>query len=170
MVMMMMVMVMMMLMLMPMPMMMMMMTSMTTYGCLGSFTFWGRVGRKARRCGKCCLQKGCNLVVRRFCCGLAALPRATWMPSWLQDWLGRAKLSPRWPQDGPKRLPKIILQDFLVDCRAFLGRARAARAARARWRQLWPALLGPFWWVREGIWRQVLGLEGLSWGCKVAKG
>ena len=44
--------------------------------------------------GASCLQKGCKLVVWRSCCGLETLPRATWMPSWLQNWLGRAKLSP----------------------------------------------------------------------------
>ena len=31
------------------------------------------------------------------------------------------------------------------------------------------ALLGPSWGVQEAILRQILGLEGLLWECKVAK-
>ena len=47
-----------------------------------------------------------------------------------------AQVGRSWPQDGPKRLPKIILQDFLVDCRAFLGRAaRACACVRAYWQK-----------------------------------
>ena len=62
---------------------------------------------------------------------------------------------------GPKRAQKSsrdILRDLPVVCRPFLGPS---------WVHLglsW-ALLGPSWGVRAGILRQMLGLEGLSWGC-----
>ena len=39
-------------------------------------------------------QKACNVVVWRSSCGLEGLKTATWVPSWLQDGLERAKLSP----------------------------------------------------------------------------
>ena len=48
------------------------------------------------------LQKACKLVVWRSCCGLEGLKRAAWMSSWLQDGLGSAKLSPRWPNVAPR--------------------------------------------------------------------
>ena len=74
----------------------------------------------------------------------------------------RPTLSPRWPQDGPKRAPGIILGVFAVARRAFLGPSWAHLGLS------W-ALLGPSWGVPEGILRQILGLEGLILGCKVAK-
>ncbi len=53
------------------------------------------------------LKKACKVVVWRLCCGLEGLKERTWMPNWLQDWLGRAKsisgrqkMAPRWPQEG----------------------------------------------------------------------
>ena len=62
---------------------------------------------------------------------------------------------------GAQKSSRDILRDLLVVCRPFLGPS---------WVHLglsW-ALLGPSWGVQEGILRQILGLEGLSWGCKVA--
>ena len=65
-------------------------------------------------------------------------------------------------QDGPKRAPGIILQDFAVVPGFLLGPSWAHLGLS------W-ALLGPSWGVQEGILRQILGLEGLLRGCKVAK-
>ena len=77
--------------------------------------------------GASCLQKGCKLVVWRSCCGLEALPRATWMPSWLQDWLGRAKLAEVGPKMGPRGLQKLSCRIFPLIAAPFWG-ARRARA------------------------------------------
>ena len=69
---------------------------------------------------------------------------------------------PEVAQDGPKRAPKSILQDFVVVCRPFSGPSWAHLGLS------W-ALLGPSWGVREGILRQIFGVESLLRGCKVAK-
>ena len=69
---------------------------------------------------------------------------------------------PEVAQDGPKRAPGIILQDFVVVRRPFLGPSWAHLGLS------W-ALLGPSRGVQEGILRQILGLEGLILGCKVVK-
>ena len=110
-----------------------------------------------------------KVLVWRSCCGLEGLKRTTCMPSWLQDGLVRAKSraqsffeGPKWPHEKPKRAPRISWAKKAVVWHPFLGPA---------WVHLglsW-ALLGPSWGVQEGILRQMLGLEGLSWGCKVAK-
>ena len=52
-------------------------------------------------------QKACKVAVWRCVCGFEGSKEATWMPCWLQDWLGRAKLRSRWPKiasrEGQKR-------------------------------------------------------------------
>ena len=45
-------------------------------------------------------QKAWKVAVWRSCCGLENVKRATWMPSWLQDGLGRAKQGE--PKEGPR--------------------------------------------------------------------
>ena len=73
-----------------------------------------------------------------------------------------ARSGPSWPQGGPMRAPGIILQDSVIVGRHFLG---------PYWAHLglsW-ALLGPSRGFREGILRQMLGLEGLILGCMVKK-
>ena len=71
-------------------------------------------------------------------------------------------LRPEVAQDGPKRAHRIILGARAVVCRPVLGPS---------WAHLGPswALPGPSRGVKEGILRQILGLEGLILGCKVAK-
>ena len=58
--------------------------------------------------------KACKVAVWRPCCGLENVKRATWMPSWLQDGLGRAKVSPRRAQDDPKMAPRWLQE---LSCR-----------------------------------------------------
>ena len=144
-------------------MMMMMMTAMTTYGCLGSFTFWGRVGRTARRCGKCCLQKSCKLVVWRSCCGLEALPRATSMPKMAPRWAANAGRRPEMAKDGPK-VGREWLREALINSRG------GGQALPGDLGHLVGPILGPSWavlglpWpflaVLGGILRRILGLGG----------
>ena len=69
---------------------------------------------------------------------------------------------PEVAQDGPKRAPRIILGARVVVRRPVLGPS---------WTHLGLALalLDPSRGVQEGILRQILGLEGLILGCKVAK-
>ena len=70
----------------------------------------------------------------------------------------KARGGPRGAQDTSRN----ILRDLVVVRRPFLGPS---------WVNLglsWD-LLGPSWGVQVGISRQMLGFEGLSWGCKVAK-
>ena len=65
-------------------------------------------------------------------------------------------------QDGPRKAPGIILRDLPVARRTFLGPSWAYLGLS------W-ALLGPSPGVLGGTLRQILGLEGLILGCKVAK-
>ena len=50
-------------------------------------------------------RKSCKVAVRRSCCGLEGWKRAAWKPSWLQDGVEGAKLSPRWPKLAPRYAP-----------------------------------------------------------------
>ena len=47
-------------------------------------------------------QKACEVVVRRSCCGLEGLKKATWIANWCRDWLEGAKLSAKWPKLAPR--------------------------------------------------------------------
>ena len=48
------------------------------------------------------LEKACKVAFWRSSCGLEGLKTASWMTSWLQDGLERAKSSPRWPKMAPR--------------------------------------------------------------------
>ena len=71
------------------------------------------------------------MVVWRRCSGTADSRETIMIPRWLQDSLGRAKLSPRWPKLAP-RWSQEGLQNYL---------ARFTRCAAA----LFGPILGPSW-------------------------
>ena len=115
------------------------------------------------------LEKGFNVAFWRSSCGLEGLKTASWMTSWLQDGLERAKSSPRWPKMAP-RWPQEGSKKYLAGfCRCLSP--LFGPILGPSWAHLglsW-ALLGPSRGVQEGTLRQILGLEGLILGCKVAE-
>ena len=91
-------------------------------------------------------QKACKVAVRRSCCGLEGSKTATWMANWLQDRLGRAKLSPKWPKLAP-RWPQEGSKKYL--------------AGFSRWSPpLFGPILDPSWAISGPPWAFLGGPRG----------
>ena len=103
------------------------------------------------------------MVVWRRCSGTADSKETIMIPRWLQDSLGRAKLSPRWPKLAPRwsqeglrnylgssgRCPSPLLEPILGPSWAILGPP-------------WPVLGGPGGHLEAkfGLGRLDLGVQG----------
>ena len=104
------------------------------------------------------------VVWRRFS-GTADSRETIMIPRWLQDSLGRAKLSPRWPKLAPKWAQEG-LQNYFARCTRCVV-ALFGPILGPSWALV--GLLWPFLGVPEGILRQISGLESLILECKVAR-